>query len=413
MRSFQKHLEKTLYDVPRVMLSQIVKEKLEEQGIFLKEPKINQISERILKGELENFNLLPWKFWDNRKITLSFTEVDTKRIEEESDKFLDKKLPELILSTSSDLAPKVLKDLKKKWPRARKGDGKDIHGFKKRLMQRWGKPIDSLKFFLMMSREFGEGIYQDLLENSHDKAPYLIDALTRLHARSCQVTYEVICLLENGLADGAMSRWRTLHEISVTALLISDYGEGMAERYIAFQHIESWKALQQYKEHHETLGQEPPTDEEVQELKNIYDGLISKFGKDFSNEYGWASFHLKNKSPRFSDLEKASRVDYFRPYYKLASYSTHASPKGIYFPMSNTTIAEGLILAGPSNAGLADPGHNTALSFMKVWIALSTIEPTFDTILFSKMMNHLASEIGDQFLEAHNELEADERAQYE
>ena len=407
MRSFQKYLEIALNNFPHMLLAEMVRDKLEDQGIFLNKAKIAKVTQKLIDGELEGYNIFPWKFWDNKKVTLNFTEDDLKKIETESDEFLNNKLSGLMLSVSSEMAPKILKDLKKQFPTALRKDRNNIKGFKNRLMKRWGRPLDSLKFLLMMSREFGEEIYQDLLENSNDDKPYLIDALARLHGRACQVTYEIICLLENGLADGAMSRWRTLHEISVIALFLSEHGETVAERYIEFQQVESWKALQQYIQHYEILRQQPPSDDEMQEVQEAFEKLINKYGKDFRNEYGWASDCLQRQNPKFSDLEKACKIDHLRPFYKMASYSTHANPKGIYFQMSSASV-ENLILAGPSNAGLADPGHNTALSLMKVWVALSTIDPTFDTILFSKMMNLLAYEIGDKFLKAHNKLEEDE-----
>jgi hypothetical protein len=59
---------------------------------------------------------------------------------------------------------------------------------------------------------------------------------------------EIIVLLENELADGAMARWRTLHEITTVAILIEKYGEDVAERYVNNQIVESKKAPAAYEE---------------------------------------------------------------------------------------------------------------------------------------------------------------------
>ncbi|WP_217430933.1 DUF5677 domain-containing protein [Sphingomonas bacterium] len=56
----------------------------------------------------------------------------------------------------------------------------------------------------------------------------LNDTMLHLHARACQVVFEIITLMENGLADGAMARWRTLHEITVVATILAEHGEELA-----------------------------------------------------------------------------------------------------------------------------------------------------------------------------------------
>ena len=53
---------------------------------------------------------------------------------------------------------------------------------------------------------------------------------------------EIICLLENGFADGAMARWRTLHEIAIVAIVLSKHGEDIAQGYLDHQAVESKRA---------------------------------------------------------------------------------------------------------------------------------------------------------------------------
>jgi hypothetical protein len=43
--------------------------------------------------------------------------------------------------------------------------------------------------------------------------------------------------------DGAIARWRTLHEIAVIAMCVRDRGDAMAERYLLHSTVESYKAL--------------------------------------------------------------------------------------------------------------------------------------------------------------------------
>ena len=51
-----------------------------------------------------------------------------------------------------------------------------------------------------------------------------------------------------------MARWRTLHEIGVAAAVISQHGEGIVERYVAHQAVESKRAMDKYMKCCERLG---------------------------------------------------------------------------------------------------------------------------------------------------------------
>ena len=72
----------------------------------------------------------------------------------------------------------------------------------------------------MISRESGD-LFNESFGKNNDQVFFV---LWRLHARSCQITMEILALLKSGFADGAHARWRTLHEIAVTALFIKQQG---------------------------------------------------------------------------------------------------------------------------------------------------------------------------------------------
>jgi hypothetical protein len=87
-----------------------------------------------------------------------------------------------------------------------------------------------------------------------------------LHVRACQVTDEIICLLENGLADGAMARRRTLHEIGMVAAVLSQHGEDMAEHHLAHEAVESKRAMVKYLTFAAALGYKPLSQREVNKI---------------------------------------------------------------------------------------------------------------------------------------------------
>src|SRR5206468_2797969 len=95
-------------------------------------------------------------------------------------------------------------------------------GFRERLEARWGKGFDLLRMLLTICRELGQDSAKRLRKSRAHKNRVLRSLMVRLHARACQITAEIITLMENGFADGAMARWRTLYEVGVVATVIAD-----------------------------------------------------------------------------------------------------------------------------------------------------------------------------------------------
>jgi len=282
-----------------------------------------------------------------------------------------------------------------------------MKGFEKRLHQRWGLGIDRLRMFLALSREFGDSVNTVFRDDPGAAHSNLMDVLVRLHARGCQVTHEVICLLRAGLADGAMARWRTLHEIAVVALFLSEHGEELAERYVIHQAVESLWAARDYQRCCGRLGYEPLSELEMQNLEKAFEQGVERYGSAFRTQYGWAAEVLRIDRPTLSDIERSVRIDHFRAHYRMASHNVHANPKGVFFKLGLLNEVD-VLLAGPSNAGLADPGHSTALSLLQVSTALGLLKPTLDSLVLLRILTKLEDEVGEAFMEAHRRLEEEE-----
>ncbi|MBU1298085.1 MAG: hypothetical protein KJ963_06845 [Bacteroidetes bacterium] len=274
-------------------------------------------------------------------------------------------------------------------------------GFEKRHNKLWKKGLNLLETFIVISYEAGEDLNKSFREEAANNNDFVFDTLTRLHARSIQVAYEVLSLLESGFADGAHARWRTIHEISVISLFIKKYGQDIAERYLLHELIESYKAMTQYQKYCEKLNQPPYSIDEINNLKTTRDKLVEKYGKEYCEQYGWANIVL-SKNPNFSDLEKESGLEHLRPYYKMASYNVHANPKGIKFKLGLTEEIENILLSGPSNYGLADPAHGTTLSLLQITSALLTHKTNMDHLVVLKILFEYEKEIAKAFEEVNN-----------
>lgn len=156
--------------------------------------------------------------------------------------------------------------------------------------------------------------------------------LIRFLVRACQVTDEIICLLENGFGDGAMARWRTLHEITVVATVISQYGESMAKRYLAHQAVESKRAMDKYLACYEQIGYRPLPVREQKKILRHYDKAIVQYGKPFKTDYGWAASHLNKDRPTFSDLEAAVGRAHMRAHYQMGNDNVQCGHKEYVLP---------------------------------------------------------------------------------
>ena len=339
------------------------------------------------------------------KITI--TDEDTARISEKINVFLERDLSAVLIKAQENAAPHILSSLKKRWPAERRKQAKEMADFRRRLRERWGGAISKLQMLVTMARDLGGDINKSSRSEPGPAGMTLVDVITRLHARACQVAAEVVTLLESGFANGAMARWRTMHEISVTAAFISTHGSGCAQRYKEHQIIESYKAAQEYEQIRVRRGYDAIPEEEFNNIRKRYDRVISQHGRSFASQYGWVAKDLKLKKPTFKDIEESVGIDHFRGHYRMASHGIHANPKGIFFSMTSLFPTD-MLLAGPSNAGLADAGHSTALSLTTISATLALLASNFDHQVALRAMNLLTEEIGTTFLRAHKKLYRDE-----
>jgi hypothetical protein len=402
MKTLHDTFIKAVGQLPKQIFRQLLTEKLKSYGIEFSPQKQRQLETIILNGESKTFHLKRWRWWERENIVLDFNEEDIQEIEQRFDEVVER-LPQLIEDISNQLSNDLLVTLKKKWRGELRRQRRETAGFQKRLLARWGLPLDLLRMLLTISREFGDSVNQELRKTLSPNSNHLIEVLTRLHARACQVVDEILVLLSVGFADGAMARWRTLHEIAVVALFIGKHGDELAERYILHQHVESRWAMRDYVACQERLGYEPVESDEVAAVEQSYEATIDRFGQTFGNQYGWAADKLKNSNPKFANIERAVGISHFRAHYRMASHNVHGNPKGVFFKLG--LIKDMNILpAGPSIFGLADPGHSAAISLVQISAELALLHPTLDNIVMLRIMHALEGEIGQTFGDAHQKL---------
>ena len=311
-------------------------------------------------------------------------------------------MPGLIDDTANLILVRIRKDASSGLKRHRR----DRKGFEKRLDERWKDPLDLLDLVIALSIEAGTEFNRKFRNEAVSSDDAVFEALTRLHARGCQVSGEVLALLHAGFADGAHARWRSLHEMAVVASLIQKHGQELAERYLLHETIQQYKLACEYQKFFDRLDDEPPSKEDLDNLKIQRDELIARFGEAFNGDYGWASSAIGSNRPTMSDIEQHVQLDHMRPYYRMASDNVHPNSHGAYFRLGlHSSQEEEVLLAGPSNFGLANPGHSTAISLLQLTTTLLATESDLDCVVTMKILAELTNAVGEAFLKVHQELE--------
>jgi len=390
---------------PAHVLANILIKKLREQGIDGSKhfDAIERAAERLLAApsaaEQSSFDLvLDDEITSGRNVSIHLDGTDLEQAIEAAS--LD-----ILGSLSKTALQGVLKD-----PAARLLHlTNERDAFMRRLELTWAEPLKLLDIHVALCQEIGE-VRNDWLRRRRRRAKDIavVDVVTRLHGRTVQIAGEVQALLRNGFADGAMSRWRTMHELTVTAMLIAERGPAVAERYVAHVGADSIKAARQYQRFAAVLQHRPISARDQKRLDALAVDLERKYGKPFLHDYGWAADTLKNPNPTFASIEAAVDLDRLRPYFKLASNTVHAGAKGTFFRLGVLGDQDG-ILAGASNVGLQEAGRLAALSLAQITTALLLIHPNTDSIIWSRVLGSLSSKVELQFVKVQRRIEREER----
>jgi hypothetical protein len=141
---------------------------------------------------------------------------------------------------------------------------------------------------IVIAQETGEKINDADRPTAVEANDLQFEAVVTLQARSVLIAREILCLLKNGFADGALGRWRTLHEVAVVAKFLAVHDKHVSERYLLHRDVQSCKAMCQYKEYQDVANLDPFDDREAHTLTENKERIIQNHGKAMLNDWGWA-----------------------------------------------------------------------------------------------------------------------------
>jgi len=323
-------------------------------------------------------------------------------------KFVEKQLQEQgkscdINDVIQEASKIYLQSSKEDEARNLKGYRKNHEEFINRNTRRWASVLDQLELLYITSQEAGiyfQEHYLGISELEHDP---LLGVLMRLHANALRITSEIIHLLKGGYADGALARWRSLFEISVTSLVIHKYGRDAAVDYIKNGYIKTVEGREEYQKIAEEMGLEPYTTEEIQESQSFKETLSG----------GDEHWHWARKYTGFSKLEKLrEHVDLgkWSHIYKLASRSIHADYSDVRSLLAMEEAQQDILLVGQSNSGMTLPAHCTAIMLNQITICFLTSYIQEDSkldysnsMIFMSILKRYSDKVGEELLKSQNQ----------
>lgn len=272
--------------------------------------------------------------------------------------------------------------------------------------QSWGHALDFLDFFVLVNQH-ARRHFETMADSNEKGENYQFDALMRLHVRALRVSREVVSLLRAGFANGAIARWRTLHEIAAVANIIAEEGEEAGERFLKFKTAKDlFRIRTNYHEYLDGLGFNDIEEETVEQLKQETEQLTDEFGEDFDNVNGWAAKFVDSDGRlTVTDLIKEGGLENYLPFYALACDAIHAGSKGTLFNIGLHEADLGgedeILLAGRSDVGFTDPAQLTAIMLYETTEALRVLEDdeTWQAYweVYFRSMDRIVSEIADVF----------------
>ncbi|MEM9419004.1 MAG: DUF5677 domain-containing protein [Planctomycetota bacterium] len=290
----------------------------------------------------------------------------------------------------------------------------NIQVFEGTVSQVWGKPLRTLYTILGIAQEALYRVQDDedrvLKETDSvgdlETISMFWQSLTSLHIRACRTLAEILVLLEAGMADGAMARWRSLHEYAVTMSFIAEKRGDIGKRYLLHSNIRKRAMARDIANH---VPEEALDNQSDVELEQACQELTDTYGTPFKTPYGWAAEAMQQAKPTFWAIEKEMNMQGWRPYYGLANQSVHADPNGAVFSLADD---EGPWHGG-SIFGLCDPGANAAASMGTCVAVLLGTCPVLDWTIAAGACQKFVEQANDEFLECHRMLEEEYQTESE
>lgn len=225
----------------------------------------------------------------------------------------------------------------------------------------WRAPLDILELLLSMTEELARAASW---HPTRPARPVKLRTLHDLLMRTVQVGREVELLLLAGFPDGALARWRSMHELNVVATVLACEDSSASERYAHHEAVMAERDVRHLIAAGEggrrTRRQRRRRREVVARHESLVrrrDELLERYGREFARPYGWAaditSRKLGVKDPKFTHLERLALPHDKGMSIRLAHRHVHAASTAADFAWHSAPPGQEVELgAAPGRVGL-------------------------------------------------------------
>lgn len=241
-----------------------------------------------------------------------------------------------------------------------------------RVLDLWGVPLNGLDLLIGAVDDVREAFDQRHFAAAHADQVRRVQVLREMAQDAILVAKEVAILLTRGYPAGALTRWRTLHEIQAAAYAVGAGTDELALRYLEHESLRSARINLQVHvvaKRHDLQRVERSL---LNDANDLVRDLSERYEPEFSGDLGWAHPLLLEHEPRYrdahhngqrargpliSDLRRFAGLTILDADYTLASFAVHASTRvRHHYSRMHDTVA----VLGPISAGLDIAGVDTA-----------------------------------------------------
>lgn len=274
-------------------------------------------------------------------------------------------------------------------------------GFKHRLLFEYSKPIQDMEIFIEHCKGIAETTAKKLESDKSKKAEILL----RLQQKSTLLASEIVYLIKGGYPSAAISRWRSLLEVSVVTSFLALHEEEISIRYFEYEIVERKKEMEVYIRNADYLGFEKIPETTQEKINNKYNKIIEKYGKSFSKNFGWSHSILSKERISLNDLMEKTNSHYLQPFYQFANNYVHGGPKSLIYNLGYIDGVSGKnTISRSSNIGFTDPGQLTALCYYNVVFSVFSFNPSIEGILSLLFLYPKITKIGKNFSDVEKSI---------
>lgn len=260
-----------------------------------------------------------------------------------------------------------------------------------RILERWKPALDHLEVMWQIACELGQNHGIDVKETDDEYNNEVMAALANIFPKSLLTTREIISLLEAGYPDGALARWRSLHELSISAMYIAKHGIIAAKQYQLSYYFSTYRAALQINEYSERSGIKKFSKKELDNMERLCEKARSILGINLNpRKAEWPAITGKKN---FFELEKDVAMDHWRPWYKWASNYIHSSHRPLEDLLGNREASIHAHLVGPSDFGFVDPFQLTAISLSQLVTTYLNHTVNMDRLIHLEIFHSMAKEM--------------------